>query len=285
MHFFYDAQSCPAMVEFNGTVYSYIHNLQGDVVGIVDSAGSLVVEYKYDAWGKPLSTTGTLADTLGKRNPFRYRSYIYDEETGLYYLETRYYNPEQCRFLGADEYLEQYISLVHNNAYAYCINNPVSKEDRDGQFFRELFSGGSAAVGVSWIVGSALIGIINTVKTAAVTVASVVTAITPVGWVAIGATAVLVTGAVFYAKRNKAKKTTKKSGKEKASDKPSWVNKDMVDKSLTPEENIQKWLNEKYGEGNWGKGAGSEYSQIKKWITRTEGVYYDSVRPSPRSAK
>ena len=78
-----------------------------------------MVEYKYDAWGKPLSTTGTLADTLGKRNPFRYRSYIYDEETGLYYLETRYYNPEQCRFLGADEYLEQYISLVHNNAYAY----------------------------------------------------------------------------------------------------------------------------------------------------------------------
>ena len=131
-----------------------------------------MVEYKYDAWGKPLSTTGTLADTLGKRNPFRYRSYIYDEETGLYYLETRYYNPEQCRFLGADEYLEQYISLVHNNAYAYCINNPVSKEDRDGQFFRELFSGGSAAVGVSWIVGSALVGIINTVKTAAVTVAS-----------------------------------------------------------------------------------------------------------------
>ena len=272
-------------MEFNGTVYTYLPSLQGDIIGILDSNGSLVVEYKYDAWGKPLSTTGTLADTLGKRNPFRYRSYIYDEETGLYYLETRYYNPEQCRFLGADEYLEQYISLVHNNAYAYCINNPVSKEDRDGQFFRELFSGGSAAVGVSWIVGSALVGIINTVKTAAVTVASVVTAITPVGWVAIGATAVLVTGAVFYAKRNKAKKTTKKSGKEKASDKPSWVNKDMVDKSLTPEENIQKWLNEKYGEGNWGKGAGSEYSQIKKWITRTEGVYYDSVRPSPRSAK
>ena len=53
MHFFYDAQSRPAMVEFNGALYSYIHNLQGDIVGIVDSAGSLVVEYKYDAWGKP----------------------------------------------------------------------------------------------------------------------------------------------------------------------------------------------------------------------------------------
>ena len=59
MHFFYDAQSRPAMVEFNGALYSYVHNLQGDIVGIVDSAGSLVVEYKYDAWGKP-----TLVRTL-----------------------------------------------------------------------------------------------------------------------------------------------------------------------------------------------------------------------------
>ena len=53
LHFFYDAQSRPAMVEFNGTFYSYVHNLQGDIVGIVDSAGNLVVEYKYDAWGNP----------------------------------------------------------------------------------------------------------------------------------------------------------------------------------------------------------------------------------------
>ena len=55
MHFFYDAQSRPAMVEFNGALYSYVHNLQGDIVGILDNAGSLVVEYKYDAWGKPVS--------------------------------------------------------------------------------------------------------------------------------------------------------------------------------------------------------------------------------------
>ena len=80
-------------MEFNGAVYAYIHNLQGDVVGILDSGGALVVEYKYDAWGKLLTTAGTLADTLGKRNPFRYRGYVFDEETGLYYLRSRYYNP------------------------------------------------------------------------------------------------------------------------------------------------------------------------------------------------
>ena len=88
MHFFYDAQSRPAMVEFNGTLYGYVHNLQGDVVGIVDNTGSLVVEYKYDAWGKPVITQ-TLSDSceaLAELNPFRYRGYVYDGETGLYYL-------------------------------------------------------------------------------------------------------------------------------------------------------------------------------------------------------
>lgn len=65
--FFYDAQSMPAMVNFNGTLFTYVHNLQGDIVAIVDSSGARVVEYKYDAWGKPLTgfPTGTLKDTLG----------------------------------------------------------------------------------------------------------------------------------------------------------------------------------------------------------------------------
>ena len=73
----------------------------GDIVGILDSTGSLVVEYRYDAWGRPVGTTGTLASTLGKSNPFRYRGYVYDEETGLYYLRMRYYKPECGRFLSA----------------------------------------------------------------------------------------------------------------------------------------------------------------------------------------
>ena len=78
----------------NGTEYYYLRNLQEDIVGIVDAAGSLVVEYTYDAWGKLLSITGSLADTVGVLNPLRYRGYYYDTETGLYYLQIRYYNPE-----------------------------------------------------------------------------------------------------------------------------------------------------------------------------------------------
>ena len=93
LHFFYDAQGRPAVVDFNGVKYGYVHNLQGDIVAIVDGGGNQVVEYTYDAWGRPLSKTGTKADTLGTLNPFRYRGYVYDEETGLYYLRSRYYNP------------------------------------------------------------------------------------------------------------------------------------------------------------------------------------------------
>ena len=85
LHFFYDAQSRPAFVEYEGTMYRYTHNLQGDIAAIVDANGTLVVEYKYDTWGKPISITRTLKTTLGELNPFRYRGYVYDEETGLYY--------------------------------------------------------------------------------------------------------------------------------------------------------------------------------------------------------
>ena len=102
LHFFYDAQSRPVKISYNGVVYTYVHNLQGDIVGILDSTGALVVEYKYDAWGKLLSTTGTLTDTLGKRNPFRYRGYVYDEEIELYYLRSRYYASEEGRFINSD---------------------------------------------------------------------------------------------------------------------------------------------------------------------------------------
>ena len=80
MHFFYDAQGRPAKVRYNGTIYSYIHNLQGDIAGLLDGSGNVVVEYKYDAWGFLLSRTGSMAADLGKQNPFRYRGYIYDEE-------------------------------------------------------------------------------------------------------------------------------------------------------------------------------------------------------------
>ena len=134
MHFFYDAQSRPAMVEFNGAVYSYIHNLQGDVVGIVDSAGSRVVEYKYDAWGKPtlVRTLTTAYELLAELNPFRYRGYVYDGETGFYYLRSRYYVPRLSKFLIPDIILGEVSVLQSHNAYLYCNNRPTICVDLDG---------------------------------------------------------------------------------------------------------------------------------------------------------
>ena len=134
MHFFYDIQGRPAKVRYNGTIYSYIHNLQGDIVGIIDTDGNVVVEYKYDAWGKALSTTGTLAGTLGNLNPFRYRGYIYDEETGLYYLRSRYYNPVFGRFTNADLYICSQTSTNAHNIFAYCKNQYINCADMSGAF-------------------------------------------------------------------------------------------------------------------------------------------------------
>ena len=79
---------------FNNTEYFYIRNAQSDIIGILNSAGNVVVEYTYDSWGQVISIEGELKDTVGVINPYRYRGYRYDNETGFYYLQSRYYNPE-----------------------------------------------------------------------------------------------------------------------------------------------------------------------------------------------
>jgi len=134
MHFWYDAGNRPAMVEYNGTKYTYIHNLQGDVLGLLDAGGIEVVRYAYDAWGKVLSTTGSMAGTLGTVQPFSYRGYVYDKETGLHYLRSRYYNSEHERFLNSD------VFLCHN-LYTYCNNIPTICKDNEGALTEVIING------------------------------------------------------------------------------------------------------------------------------------------------
>ena len=166
LYFTYDAVG-PLSVNYNGTEYFYLKNAQGDVTGIVDDAGTQVVAYTYDAWGKLLSTTGSMAGTLGEYNPLRYRGYVYDTETGLYYLNSRYYNPETGRFINADGYVSTGQGFSGHNMFVYCGNNPVMRQDDSGRLFFSavvsgvlgaVFGGISAAQNGENIVVGALVG-------------------------------------------------------------------------------------------------------------------------------
>ena len=117
---------------YNGVPYAYVKSLQGDIVAILDENGNAVVSYGYDAWGAPLWSTGELAETLGTLNPFRYRGYVFDEETGLYYLRSRYYNPRWGRFVNADNYILADNGKGGVNIFLYCNNSPISNCDRLG---------------------------------------------------------------------------------------------------------------------------------------------------------
>ena len=136
--FTYGINGQPMSVNYNGTDYYYITNSQGDVVGILNASGTEVVTYNYDAWGNILSTTGTMASSLGLNNPLRYRGYVYDRETGLYYLQSRYYNPTIGRFISADSadiLTATPMGLTDKNLFAYCDNNPIIRADNGGDFW------------------------------------------------------------------------------------------------------------------------------------------------------
>ena len=133
LDFFYDAMGTPYAIKYNGTLYYYITNLQGDVLHIVNTSGTPVVSYTYSPYGKVLSTTGTLASTLGVDNPLRYRGYYYDTDSGLYYLQSRYYDPELGRFLNADSYASTGQGLLGHNMFVYCNNNPIVFIDCTGE--------------------------------------------------------------------------------------------------------------------------------------------------------
>ena len=150
IRYFYDAEGRPTAIRYftldasgavtGDTIYYLGTNLQGDVIAIYDSTGTKIYTYEYDAWGNlirgcQLATGGSAANSV---NPFRYRGYYYDIETGLYYLQSRYYNPQWGRFLNADDsavITATPMGLTDKNLYAYCDNNPIMRKDGDGDFW------------------------------------------------------------------------------------------------------------------------------------------------------
>ena len=145
--FVYDENNQPLAMKYNNTLYYYVLNAQGDVVRIVNSSRSVVASYTYDPWGKIISSSGTLADI----NPLRYRGYYYDAETGFYYLQSRYYDPEIGRFINADSYAStDATGLLSTNMFAYCENDPVNKSDPTGEVAPILIAmAGGAMVGLA----------------------------------------------------------------------------------------------------------------------------------------
>ena len=134
MWFFYDSEGNRIGMIRNGYAFYYMYNLQGDVIGLMDARnGRIVARYTYDAWG---NCTVQNADgwTAGDANPFRYRGYYYDTETGLYYLNSRYYNPDFGRFISVDGQLNK-TGLSETNLFAYCDNNPINRADQGGNIW------------------------------------------------------------------------------------------------------------------------------------------------------
>ena len=164
LSFGYDEQGSPMYVQWNNSRFFYATNIQGDVMAIIHTSGTAVVEYTYDAWGNILTTTGSMAETLGKLNPLRYRGYVYDDETGLYYLKSRYYDPEIGRFLNADDtsYLGADGTLLSYNLFAYCKNNPVFRSDHSGSFsISSAIIGGVTSFITSFALGDGLFQSLN----------------------------------------------------------------------------------------------------------------------------
>ena len=135
--FFYDSEGKRIGMVKNGVSYYYLYNLTGDVIGIMRASDGIVVAtYDYDAWGKcKVNNYENL--TIGTENPFRFKGYYLDNETGLYYINSRYYSPEFGRFISADttDVLGVSEDLHDKNLYAYCDNNPVMRMDANGELW------------------------------------------------------------------------------------------------------------------------------------------------------
>ena len=152
MYFLYDGDT-PIGLEFDGTEYYYVTNLQGDIIAILDSNGTCVVEYSYDAWGNCTIIRDT--NTIAYINPLRYRGYYYDSDTDLYYLQSRYYDANTGRFINADDAVMTFAGVT--NLFSYCENNPVMRIDPSGYVAVNLYATFNIIKNAIWLAASAFL--------------------------------------------------------------------------------------------------------------------------------
>ena len=167
-YYSYDANGILYNVRYTltdgGTEYSYYytHNSRGDIVGIYNGAGELKAHYEYDAWGNVISITDNNGNAIinpnhiGNLNPFRYRGYYQDTETGLYYLMSRYYDPITHRFINADGYFQSGGNILDANMHSYCGNNPIMFADPTGLCYEPQYTSAGTYIGKYWVIKTAV---------------------------------------------------------------------------------------------------------------------------------
>ena len=170
-YYSYDANGILYNVRYTltdgGTEYSYYytHNSRGDIVGIYNGAGELKAHYEYDAWGNVISITDnngnaiTNPNHIGNLNPFRYRGYYYDTESGFYYLMSRYYDPVTHRFINADGYFQSGGNILDANMHSYCGNNPIMFADPTGLCYEPQYTSAGTYIGKYWVIKTAVPGV------------------------------------------------------------------------------------------------------------------------------
>ena len=136
----YDNEDSVCGIIYNSTPYYFLKNQQGDIIAITNRNGGTIARYSYDAWGVCTILQDTTVVGIAAINPFRYRGYYYDAEIGMYYLQSRYYNPSVGRFVNADEAM--FASINRCNLLSYCSNNPIMNSDSSGNIAIAIVLGG-----------------------------------------------------------------------------------------------------------------------------------------------
>ena len=245
----------------NATQY-YIYNkdIQGSTSSLVKEDGSADATYQYTDFGET-----TIQGDDQAKNEVCYTGGIYDQSTELYYLNARYYNPEDGRFMTENSYRGEIMNPETGHLYVYCANNPVNYVDPSGHFAVAMYTviklvlvGGAVAYVSysSWKNHSSKTKYAGR-KIISKTKVSV--------WLTAG-----VVDRIIYSKSKKKSNTknkgeSKKSKKERSTNAPEWSKYKKQKKGESKKQYATRILNEKYGKGNWGKGPGSEYSRIIKY--------------------
>ena len=153
----YDNEDSVCGIIYNDYAYYFLKNLQGDVIAITNNKGKVVSSYTYDAWGV-CTIVSDNTGIIARVNPFRYRGYYFDQEIGVYYLQSRYYDANVGRFINEDEYgyLNGFKNIIGLNLCCYCLNNAINSTDPFGTWVLSVGVEGQAAFVLGVYAGFAI---------------------------------------------------------------------------------------------------------------------------------